>query len=78
MFQLYFRGLFIIDDKSVIRHVTINDMEIGRSVDEVLRLVDAIQFFDKHGEVCPANWRKGEKTIKPTVEDSKEYFSSEI
>lgn len=65
-----FRGLFIIDDKSVIRQITINDMGVGRSVDEVLRLLDAIQFSDSHGEVCPANWRKGDKTIKPTIKES--------
>lgn len=69
-----FRGLFIIDDKSIIRQITINDMPIGRSVDEVLRLVDAVQFFDQHGEVCPANWNKGGKTIKPSTAASKEYF----
>nr|AFP33290.1 peroxiredoxin-1 [Dugesia japonica] len=71
-----FRGLFIIDDKSVIRHITINDMPIGRSVDEVLRLVDAILFYDANGEVCPANWKKGDKTIKPDVIGSKDYFNS--
>lgn len=62
----------------MIRHVTINDMGVGRSVEEVLRLVDAIQFTDSHGEVCPANWHKGDKTIKPTIEESKEFFRSEL
>ena len=50
------RGLFIIDEKGIIRHVQINDAPVGRSVDEVLRLVKAFQYTDKHGEVCPANW----------------------
>lgn len=68
------RGLFIIDPKQIIRHISINDLPIGRSVDETLRLVEAIQFFEQHGEVCPANWNKGSKTIKPDPKGSKEYF----
>ncbi|CAG8504590.1 2740_t:CDS:2 [Diversispora eburnea] len=67
------RGLFIIDDKGILRHITVNDLPIGRNVDEVLRLVDAIQFTDKHGEVCPVNWKAGAKTIKPNKPE--EYFS---
>jgi alkyl hydroperoxide reductase subunit AhpC len=70
------RGLFIIDPKGVLRQITVNDLPVGRSVDEVLRLVQAFQFTDKHGEVCPANWTKGGKTIKPNVKESKEYFST--
>ncbi|KAF5292480.1 hypothetical protein FQA39_LY14027 [Lamprigera yunnana] len=68
------RGLFIIDPKGIIRHMSINDLPIGRSVDETLRLIEAIQFVEKHGEVCPANWKRGDKTIKPDPEASKEYF----
>ncbi|EEB17074.1 Peroxiredoxin-1, putative [Pediculus humanus corporis] len=68
------RGLFIIDDKGIIRHTSVNDLPVGRSVDEVLRLVKAFQFNDKHGEVCPANWQPDTDTIKPTVKDSKEFF----
>ena len=71
---LSFRGLFIIDDKGVLRQITINDFPVGRSVDETLRLVQAFQFVDKHGEVCPAGWKPGSLTIKPGVESSKEYF----
>ncbi|RHZ81407.1 hypothetical protein Glove_120g77 [Diversispora epigaea] len=67
------RGLFIIDDKGILRHITINDLPIGRNVDEVLRLVDAIQFNDKHGEVCPVGWKAGAKSIKPNQPN--EYFS---
>eukprot|EP00056_Hartaetosiga_gracilis_P020168 m.17926 g.17926 ORF g.17926 m.17926 type:complete len:199 (+) comp8217_c0_seq1:38-634(+) len=70
------RGLFIIDDKGVLRQSTINDRPVGRSVDETLRLVQAFQFTDKHGEVCPANWTPGSATIKPDVEDKKEYFEA--
>ncbi|CAO0799395.1 unnamed protein product [Mucor circinelloides] len=53
-----------------------NDLPVGRSVDEVLRLVEAFKFTDEHGEVCPANWQAGAKTIKPDVKQSKEYFST--
>ncbi|MBZ0254134.1 MAG: hypothetical protein K8I02_12410 [Candidatus Methylomirabilis sp.] len=68
------RGLFIIDPKGVVRQITINDLPIGRSVDETLRLIQALEFNEKHGEVCPANWTPGKDTIKPDPEKSKEYF----
>ncbi|CDS02797.1 hypothetical protein LRAMOSA00201 [Lichtheimia ramosa] len=68
------RGLYIIDVKGVIRQITINDLPVGRNVDEVLRLIDAFKFTDTHGEVCPANWQQGDMTIKPEVDKSKEYF----
>ncbi|XP_078490880.1 peroxiredoxin-like [Ciona intestinalis] len=68
------RGLFIIDPSGNIRHASVNDLPVGRSVDEVLRLVQAFQFVDKHGEVCPASWTPGSKTIKPSVDGSKTYF----
>jgi peroxiredoxin (alkyl hydroperoxide reductase subunit C) len=70
------RGLFIIDKMNVIRHVTINDLPLGRNVDEVLRVVDAIQFNEEHGEVCPANWHKGEDGMKPTEDGLKEYSNA--
>ncbi|KAK4336688.1 hypothetical protein RND71_044114 [Anisodus tanguticus] len=70
-----FRGLFIIDNHGKLRQITINDLPVGRSVDETLRLVQAFQFTDEHGEVCPANWRPGKKTIKPSTDASKEFFS---
>uniref|UniRef100_A0A8W4FHP4 thioredoxin-dependent peroxiredoxin n=1 Tax=Sus scrofa TaxID=9823 RepID=A0A8W4FHP4_PIG len=70
-------GLFIIDDKGILRQITINDLPVGRSVDETLRLVQAFQFTDKHGEVCPAGWKPGSDTIKPDVQKSKEYFSKQ-
>lgn len=72
-----FRGLFIIDDKGILRQITINDLPVGRSVDEIIRLVQAFQFTDKHGEVCPAGWKPGSDTIKPDVNKSKEYFSKQ-
>jgi len=71
-----FRGLFIIDDKQNLRQITINDLPVGRSVEETLRLVQAFQFTDVHGEVCPAGWKPGDKTIKPSVLESKEFFKS--
>ncbi len=68
------RGLFIISPTGVLRQITVNDLPVGRSVDETLRLVKAFQFTDEHGEVCPAGWEPGSKTIKPDVAGSKEYF----
>ncbi|KAL8567967.1 FAD-dependent monooxygenase prx3 [Nucella lapillus] len=70
------RGLFIIDPEGVVRQVTINDLPVGRSVEETLRLVKAFQFTDQHGEVCPANWNpdSNPETIKPSPAESKEYF----
>ncbi|MCA9229054.1 MAG: peroxiredoxin [Planctomycetales bacterium] len=68
------RGLFLIDKEGVVRHQLVNDLPLGRSVDEALRLVDALQFFEQNGEVCPANWKKGDLTIKPSPADSREYF----
>ncbi|XP_023019454.2 peroxiredoxin 2 [Leptinotarsa decemlineata] len=71
-----FRGLFIIDGKGILRQITINDLPVGRSVDETLRLVQAFQFTDEHGEVCPAGWKPGGKTLKPNPKESITYFSS--
>ncbi|KAL7074836.1 hypothetical protein ACQ4LE_005599 [Meloidogyne hapla] len=72
-----YRGLFIIDPKGILRQITINDLPVGRSVDETLRLVQAFQYTDKHGEVCPANWKPGSDTIKPDPNKSKEYFGKQ-
>lgn len=69
-----FRGLFIIDGQQRLRQMTINDLPVGRNVDEILRLVQAFQFTDIHGEVCPVNWKPGQKTMKPDAKESKEYF----
>ncbi len=68
------RGTFLIDKVGILRHITINDLPLGRSVDETLRVIDALQFFETHGEVCPADWKPGGDTIKPTVGGSKAYF----
>ena len=60
------RGTFIIDKDGIVRHQYINDLPLGRNVEEALRIIDAIQYHELHGEVCPANWRKGKKAMKPT------------
>jgi peroxiredoxin (alkyl hydroperoxide reductase subunit C) len=70
-----YRGLFLIDKNGVVRHQVVNDMPLGRSVDEVLRMIDALQFTEEYGEVCPANWKKGEKSLKPTQEGIATYLS---
>lgn len=71
-----FRGLFIIDASGILRQITMNDLPVGRSVDETLRLVQAFQYTDEHGEVCPAGWSPGQKTIVPNPKDSMEYFQA--
>ena len=71
------RGLFLIDKDGVVQHQVVNNLPLGRSVDEALRMVKALQFFETNGEVCPANWQEGARTIKPTVDDSKEFFGAE-
>lgn len=69
-----FRGTFIIDKKGMVRHQLINDLPLGRNVDETIRTLDALMFTDEHGEVCPANWKKGEKAMKPTAEGVASYL----
>ncbi|KAJ3039805.1 hypothetical protein HDV00_011713 [Rhizophlyctis rosea] len=73
---LALRGTFIIDPEGIVRHLSINDLNVGRSVDETLRLLDALQFAKEHGEVCPAGWKKGDKSMKADPKGSKEYFES--
>ncbi|KAG6885798.1 hypothetical protein C0993_009558 [Termitomyces sp. T159_Od127] len=70
------RGLFLVDPKGVLRQITVNDLPVGRSVDETIRLIKAFQFTDEHGEVCPANWTEGSKTMKPDPKGSLEYFEA--
>lgn len=70
-----YRGLFLIDKNGIVRHQTVNDMPLGRSVSETLRMVDALQFFEDNGEVCPADWHKGEKGIKETQESIAKYLA---
>ena len=69
-----YRGLFLIDKDGIIRHQLINDLPLGRNVDEALRLIDALQFHEKNGEVCPANWNKGDKAMTEDVAGVQSYF----
>jgi peroxiredoxin (alkyl hydroperoxide reductase subunit C) len=73
------RGLFLIDPNGIVRQITVNDLPVGRSIDETLRLIKAFQFVEKHGEVCPANWdpKKKADTIKPDPKGSLEYFKKQ-
>lgn len=70
------RGLFLLDKEGVVRHQVVNDLPLGRSVDEVLRTLDAMIHFNHHGDVCPANWQVGKRMMKPTQEGLETYFSS--
>lgn len=70
-----YRGLFLIDREGIIRHQLVNDLPLGRSVDEVLRILDALIYFETHGEVCPANWREGKKSMKASTEGLEQYFA---
>ncbi len=70
------RGLFLIDKEGIIRHATVNDLPLGRNVDEALRVLDALQFTEEHGEVCPANWNKGDEAMKPTAEGVASYLAA--
>ena len=69
------RGLFLIDKEGIVRHALINDLPIGRSIDEALRVVDALQFHEQHGDVCPANWHTGEEAMKPSAEGVAAYLA---
>ena len=69
-----FRGLFLIDKNGVIQHMVVNNLPLGRSVEETIRMVDALTHFEQHGEVCPADWKPGKATIIPDTEKSKDYF----
>jgi len=70
------RGLFLIDKEGIIRHQVVNDLPLGRNVNEALRILHALQFTEKHGEVCPANWNKGEEAMKPTAEGVAAYLTA--
>ena len=69
------RGLFIIDKEGIVRHETINDLPLGRNVEEALRVLKALQFTEKYGEVCPANWSDGSEGLKPTAEGISSYLT---
>jgi peroxiredoxin (alkyl hydroperoxide reductase subunit C) len=73
--EVALRGLFLIDREGIVRHAVVNDQPLGRSVDEALRTLDALRFHDESGEVCPANWKKGEAGMKPTTAGVVDYLS---
>jgi peroxiredoxin (alkyl hydroperoxide reductase subunit C) len=73
--MIAFRGLYLIDLKGIVRHQLINDLPLGRNVEETLRMVDALQFFEENGEVCPANWTKGDEGMKESHAGVAEYLS---
>jgi len=69
-----FRGSFLIDQNGIVRHQVVNDLPLGRNVDEMLRMIDALQFTEKYGEVCPAGWNKGDEGMKPNAEGVATYL----
>ncbi len=69
------RGLYLVDKEGIVRHQVVNDLPLGRNVDEALRMLDALQFTEEHGDVCPANWNKGDDAMEPTAEGVAKYLS---
>jgi peroxiredoxin 2/4 len=74
--MIAYRGLFLIDKNGIVRHQVVNDLPLGRNVDEALRMVDALQFVEENGEVCPANWTKGDQGMKATHEGVASYLAA--
>ncbi len=72
------RGTFLIDKEGIVRHAVINDLPLGRSIDEALRMVDALRFHEEHGDVCPANWHEGEDAMTPTAEGVANYLAKHV
>lgn len=73
-----YRGLFLIDKEGIVRHQIVNDLPLGRSVEEALRILDALIFYEKNGEVCPANWKHGKEAFKPSTEGLEKYFAGQL
>jgi len=73
--EVALRGLFLIDKKGIVRHAVINDLPLGRNVDEALRMLDALQYVETHGEVCPANWHSGEEAMRPDADGVASYLA---
>lgn len=71
------RGSFLIDKEGIVRHQVVNDLPLGRNIDEMLRMIDALQFTEKHGEVCPAGWQEGKKGMKASTSGVAEYLAEE-
>ncbi len=72
-----FRGSFLIDKSGTVRHQVVNDLPLGRNIDEMLRMIDALQFTEQHGEVCPAGWKEGDKGMKADPQGVADYLASE-
>ena len=70
------RGSFLIDEKGVVRHAVLNDLPLGRNIDEMLRMIDALSYHQKHGEVCPAGWKDGDNAMKESPEGVADYLSN--
>ncbi len=73
-----YRGLFLVDTKGIIRHQVVNDFPLGRSIEEALRILDALIYFENNGEVCPANWQQGKKALEPSYEGLEKYFATSV
>src|SRR5690606_18296441 len=69
------RGLFLIDKDGVVQHALVNNLPLGRNVEEAIRVLDALQFTEVHGEVCPANWNKGDEAMKPSADGVADYLA---
>lgn len=72
-----YRGLFLIDREGIVRHQIVNDLPLGRSVEETVRILDALQAYERHGEVCPANWQVGARQLEPTQSGLEQYFAAQ-
>lgn len=72
--RIAYRGLFIIDKKGIVRHQLINDFFLGRSINEAIRIIDALQYYENNGEVCPANWQKGKKGMNASIKGVEDFF----
>jgi len=72
--EVAYRGTFLIDRDGIVRHAVVNDLGLGRNIDETIRMVDALRYHEQHGEVCPANWRQGEEAMDPTPEGVAAYL----
>lgn len=73
-----YRGLFLIDKEQTVQHQVVNNLPLGRNIDEAIRMVKALQFFENNGEVCPANWNEGDKAMKPNEDGLKDYFNEAV
>jgi len=73
-----FRALFLIDKEGIVRHQLVNDLPLGRSVDEAIRMLDALQFFEQNGEVCPANWNQGSRGMQATHKGLRDYVAATV